>query len=138
MLHMKRCSFACNMFYFELVILTMLLLFLGLAERSRNDQGCTRRNCLRGLSQNTVDAEIAKIVNKKLCASDDLTTVDDAPGATSGDAGQEERVELRIVTYYSKDYFVCLVNFYLPCVGFASSQACVGSATALIIYTKQA
>jgi hypothetical protein len=41
---------------------------------------------------------------------------------------------LRNVTYYSKEYFVRLVNFSLPCIGFASGRACTGFATALFHY----
>jgi hypothetical protein len=40
-----------------------------------------------------IDAEVAKIVNKKWCASIDPSTASYVPGTTSGDAGQEEEVE---------------------------------------------
>jgi hypothetical protein len=38
-LHTKRCSFVCDLFCFDLVILILLLLFLGFAERNGNNQG---------------------------------------------------------------------------------------------------
>jgi hypothetical protein len=45
-------------------------------------------------SEKAVDAEIAKITNEKWCASNDLETVGDVPGVTSGDADREEGVEV--------------------------------------------
>jgi hypothetical protein len=73
-----------------------------------------------------VDATVMKIAKEKWSVSDGFDDMGGVHSRTSDDSDQEERVEvlfwlcvlLRDVMYCSEGYFVDLVNFYLPCVGF--------------------
>jgi hypothetical protein len=47
-------------------------------------------------------------------------------------------VLLHDATYWSEGYFVNLVNFYLSCVGFTTSQAYTGSVTTLTVNPDEA